>query len=177
VLSAAVRLHHGPRCVARDRRWSDRGMHRVPLVILSCQRISNMTVFLQAARCFVSLRECREMVGETAHEAERAATSEAISGLAVVFPHSAAGRSDALVLARCWLHGCIRSEGADEPADASGMRNCSFDPQQAGEGGTGPLAQGCSECQREWLEDSVERVCRAREANLDMALLRFWDSV
>ena len=103
--------------------------------------------------------------------------SEAVSGLAVVFPHSAAGRSDAVVLAGCWLHGCIRSAGADEPADASCMRRSSINPPQARQGDTAPSALGCWECRREELEDSVERVCRAREAKLDLALLRFWDSV
>jgi hypothetical protein len=117
------------------------------------------------------------MVAEAAHEAERTAMSEAASDLAVIFPLSAAGRGEALVPVGCWLHGCVRSEGEDGLADASGKRNCSFDQPQAREGGTKPLAQGCAECHREALEDSVERVCRAREANLEVALLRFWNSV
>lgn len=153
---------------------SDRGKHHAPLVLhlsISC------AISSQAARCFVSLRACHESIAETAQSTERAAMSEAVSGLAAVFPHSAAGRSDAVDLAGCWLHGSVRSEGADEQAGASGMRSCGLVAQQAREGDAGGLAQGCSECHREALEDCVERVGRAREAKLDLALLHFWHSL
>ncbi len=136
--------------------------------------LSNLIVFLQAARCFISLRVCREISSETANEAERAALAEAVSGLSVVFPHSAAARSDTFELFGCGLHGYVRSEKREEMSHASETRN---DLPQAEGGVTGPLALGCSECHREALENSVERVCRLREAKLDLALLRFWDLI
>jgi hypothetical protein len=138
---------------------------------------SSLIVSLQAASCFVSLRACGEKIQEMANYAERAAMADAIAGLTSIFPHSAAGRSEAPVPLGCLLHGCVRSEAGEELMDESGVEKDRLNPPQAVGGSAEPLGQGCSECNREVLQDSVERMCRLREAKLDLALLRFWDSV